>query len=158
MGQRSKPKVTRLRSQTHFSYIRTADLRVPFMRVAQKAFTLIVSRGCPAKTRQTPPNPPAKKFFRGLMGFCCFDILFPFCWREKRGGVWIKVPPKTKWSHDYKCKSKAQHDTWCVRRCCCPGVALPPPFTHFNTRTGMTATRFYWGTPVFGVRVEIWKK
>lgn len=37
-------------------------------------FTLMVSSGCPAKTRQTPPNPPAKKFFRGLIGVCPLDI------------------------------------------------------------------------------------
>ena len=36
--------------------------------------TLIVSNGCPAKTRQTPPNPPAKKFFRGLIGLWSLDI------------------------------------------------------------------------------------
>lgn len=38
-------------------------------------FTLMVSSGCPANTKQTPPKPPAKKFFSGLMGCGCFDIL-----------------------------------------------------------------------------------
>lgn len=37
--------------------------------------TLMVSSGCPAKTRQMPPNPPAKKFFSGLIGCGCLDIL-----------------------------------------------------------------------------------
>lgn len=35
----------------------------------------MVSSGCPAKTRQTPPNPPATKFFSGLIGCGCLDIL-----------------------------------------------------------------------------------
>lgn len=37
-------------------------------------FTLMVSSGCPAKTRQTPPKPPAKKFFIGLIGCGCLAI------------------------------------------------------------------------------------
>lgn len=31
----------------------------------------MVSSGCPTNTRQTPPKPPAKKFFTGLMGCGC---------------------------------------------------------------------------------------
>lgn len=44
-------------------------------------FTLIVSSGCPAKTRQTPPKPPAKKFFSGLIGCGCLDM-FTVCRKE----------------------------------------------------------------------------
>ncbi len=33
----------------------------------------MVSSGCPANTKHTPPNPPAKKFFTGLI-CCCFDM------------------------------------------------------------------------------------
>ncbi len=32
----------------------------------------MVSSGCPANTKHTPPNPPAKKFFTGLI--CCCDM------------------------------------------------------------------------------------
>lgn len=53
--------ISRLSSQTHNS--RSA-----------RTLTLMVSSGCPAKTRQTPPNPPAKKFFSGLIGCGCLDI------------------------------------------------------------------------------------
>lgn len=34
----------------------------------------MVSSGCPAKTKQTPPKPPAKKFFPGLIA-CCLDMV-----------------------------------------------------------------------------------
>lgn len=36
-----------------------------------RRLTLMVSSGCPTNTRQTPPKPPAKKFFTGLMGCGC---------------------------------------------------------------------------------------
>lgn len=35
------------------------------------SLTLMVSSGCPTNTRHTPPKPPAKKFFTGLMGCGC---------------------------------------------------------------------------------------
>lgn len=51
-------------------------------------FTLMVSSGCPAKTRQTPPKPPAKKFFIGLIGCGCLDM-FTF-----------RCAGKTKWNRE----------------------------------------------------------
>lgn len=81
-------KLTRLsRKETFLTSERPVCPQVyaQFIRKTQTACTLIVSSGCPAKTRQTPPKPPAKKFFRGLIGFCCcFDILIPSWWRTKK--------------------------------------------------------------------------
>lgn len=68
-------------------------------------FTLMVSSGCPAKTRQTPPNPPAKKFFSGLIGCGCWDIFTFSSGRKTKQLRLNKITPDKKPRHAEELKT-----------------------------------------------------
>lgn len=118
----------------------------------------MVSSGCPAKTRQTPPNPPAKKFFSGLIGCGCLDI-FTFCsGRKTKQRRLNKTFTEKKPRHTEKQKAKEDVSPgrlWlCGMSLWTAVTAAEGPFTQLLTRTGLIATQRDSGPSPFGVRVE----
>lgn len=107
--------------------------------------TLIVSSGCPAKTKQTPPKPPAKKFFSGLIGCGCLDIFtFRSAGRTNTQKTYrLNAPEKQNKLTEIKIKMSRMRshlvDSGSVKcvMCCCCCFSIPEhgPFTHFSTRT-----------------------
>ena len=53
--------------------------------------TFMVSKGCPATTVHTPPNPPDKKYFTGFTGF--FSDIFIEYSQQPHDSVHSHTPP-----------------------------------------------------------------